>query len=140
MNATPSESDEIQTLKQRADTFEDRLEATRQIVEANSLGIAELRANQAEMHQTQSQLQIAQAQLVQMFSQQQDSLQEFKRTTNAALDRMERNQAETNRELEALRQEQMALRQEQMALRQEQLGMQTEIRRILDYLLRRDSE
>ena len=98
MNATPFDSGEIQTLKQRADTFEDRLEATRQIVEANSLGIAELRTGQA-------QLQAAQTQLVQMFSQQQDSLQEFKHTTNAALDRMERNQTETNRELEALRQE-----------------------------------
>ena len=106
--------------------FEQRLEGMRQLVEANSRGLAELRE--------------AQAMLVQIVSQQQDSFQEFRRTTKATLDRMELNQEQTNRELAAQRQEMLSLQQQVLTLQQNQTGIQTEIRRILDIILEPEQE
>ena len=64
-----------------------QIESNSRQIESNSRQIAELR----EIYSSQiSELREANALLVQMVSQQQDELREYKKTTNAALDRIDR--------------------------------------------------
>ncbi len=82
---------------------------------------------------------------MQIFSQQQDAWVEFRRVTNATLDRMERNQNDFHQRMETM-QQQIFEMQRQIFQMQRQIfemqqnitGLQTENRRILDEIRRQN--
>ncbi len=67
-----------------------QIEANGRQIEANGQQLAELRNMVASHDQHIAELREANALLVRMMSQQQDELREYKKTTNAALDRIDR--------------------------------------------------
>ena len=97
------------------EAYEDRLTRVEAIVEANARSIGQLRDEAADFRAGFNELREGQALLTQVLVEQRDLNAEFRRNTNAALDRIDRTMLRVDQNL-------------------------AEFRRTLDYLLRREGE
>lgn len=118
---------------ERPDAMENRLDRVEAIVEANTKAIADLRASMVELRE-------GQALLVQIVSQEQDALREFRRTTKATLDRIENIQREQRQQIAELRQDFLTQQQRLDTQQQQITTLQQQVGGMLEYLLRREGD